>query len=212
MGHRHNVPSLVDGAQSAGAIPIDMSASRVDFYAMPGQKWLCGPEGIGALYVRSDRLDLLSPTFVGFNSFGNTTSGDLDGDLLPAQGSLRYEVGTIYRPGIKAMAKNLNWLQETIGWDWIYSRIAHLAGYTYDSLKSLAGVSIITPPCPQAGMITFTLDGCDLGNTMAKMDEENIIIRSIKPFNGLRVSTGFYNTEEDIDRLVSVLKKLLNSS
>src|SRR5260370_21135606 len=66
MGRERGIPVLIDGAQSAGAIPIDVKALDVDFYAIPMQKWLCGPDGTGALYVRQAALRYVSPTYVGY--------------------------------------------------------------------------------------------------------------------------------------------------
>ncbi len=208
MGHSHHVLSLVDGAQSAGAIALDLPASGVDFYAMPGQKWLCGPEGIGALYVRQDRLSMVWPTFVGYTSMEGGMY-DLTGHFMPAQGARRYEVGTIYSPGIQAMVANLAWLAETAGWPWIYARIAHLAGYAHQALSQLAGVTVITPPGPQAGLITFNLDGYDPARVATRLEEEGIVLRFLPDPYALRLSTGFYNTEADIDRLVAALQAIL---
>ena len=126
LAHRHYALTLVDGAQSAGAIPLDLPASGVDFYALPGQKWLCGPEGTGALYVRHDRLSLLGLTFAGYSSI-EESGYDLTGYFMPAKGARRYEVGSIYRPGVKGMIANLDWLEQTVGWEWIHARIEHLA-------------------------------------------------------------------------------------
>lgn len=209
MGHRHQVLSLVDGAQSAGAIELDLPASGVDFYSFPGQKWLCGPEGIGALYVRSDRLSLLSPTFVGYGSIAVTGKYDLSGYFFPAQGASRFEVATVYRPAIKAMVANLAWLEESLGWEWIYNRITAIAGYAYNALSQLPGVSLITPPGPQAGLICFTLNGYDPARVMTQLEQDNIVLRYIDEPYCLRISTGFYNTEADIDRLVSALQAIL---
>jgi L-cysteine/cystine lyase len=210
MGHRHQVLSLVDGAQSAGAIPLDLPASRVDFYALPGQKWLCGPEGTGALYVRPDRLSLLWPTFAGYLTVGSTGASDMTGYFVPAKGATRYEVGTINRPTAGAMAANLTWLAETAGWDWIYERIVHLAEYARNSLSRLpAGVTVITPPGPQAGLVTFNLEGYDPARVTTRLVEEGVILRFLQQPYALRISTGFYNTEADIDRLISALNSIL---
>lgn len=208
MGHRHHVLSLVDAAQSVGAIPVDLAASGVDFYAMPGQKWLCGPEGTGALYVRQERMHLVAPTFVGFSSLEEVTMYDFYGYFMPARTAQRYEVGTVYRPGIKAMVANLAWLNETVGWDWIYARIAYLAGYARDTLGSLPGLTIITPPGPQGGLVTFTLDGHDPARLMAQLAEKDIILRYLRHPYALRIATGFYNTEEEIDRLADALQAI----
>lgn len=207
MAHRHQVLTLVDGAQSAGSIPLDLPASGVDFYALPGQKWLCGPEGTGALYVRQDRLNLVAPTFVGFSTLENVNTYDFTGWFLPARNSARrYEVGTIYRPAIQGMVANLRWLEETVGWDWIYDRIESLAAYARDALQSLPGITIHTPPGPQAGLVIFNVEGLDPARTVTKLAEAGIILRYIRYPYTLRISTGFYNTEEDIDRLVVTLR------
>jgi L-cysteine/cystine lyase len=212
MAHQHNVLVLVDGAQSAGAVPLDLPATGVDFYALPGQKWLCGPEGTGALYVRKDRLSLVSPTFVGFLTLEDINGYDLSGNFLPARDSARrFEVGSLYRPGIFGLLANLKWLEDTIGWEWIHQRIAHLAEYARNVLQELPGVTILTPPGPQAGLVTFNVEGLDPAKTMAKLAKDDLILRYIRHPYALRISTGFYNTEEDIDRLVAVLQSYLET-
>lgn len=209
MGHRHHVLSLVDGAQSMGAINLDLPASGVDFYAFPGQKWLCGLEGIGGLYVRAERLSEVWTTFMGYSSIGSTGTYDHSGYFIPNQDTSRYEVGTVYRPAIKAMVKHLAWLEERIGWEWIYNSIRDNAAYAYQALDRLAGVNLITPPGPQAGLISFNLDGYDPARVMTYLTDEGIILRFIHKPYCLRISTGFYNTKEDIDRLVGALQTVL---
>ena len=211
MAHGQHVLCAVDAAQAAGAIALDLPASGVDFYAMPGQKWLCGPEGTGALYVRPDRVSLLTPTFVGFRSLGEDGDYNFSGDWLPASTARRYEVGTMYRPGLQAIATNMAWLEETVGRDWIYSRIIELAAYARNALAQVAGIRVITPPGPHAGLVTFTLDGYEPPRVNAKLAEDNIVIRYLTSPAAVRVSTHFYNTEADIDRLVTALKAILAS-
>jgi L-cysteine/cystine lyase len=211
LGHRHHVLSLVDGAQSVGAIPLDLPASGVDFYAMPGQKWLCGPEGIGALYVRPDRLSQVAPTFVGYGTIAGTGSYDLTGHFMPTEGARRFEVGSVYRPAIQAMVTHLTWLAETIGWEWIQNRIEHLAEYSRTALSNLEKVTVITPPGPQAGLISFTLEGYDPARVVTKLAEAGIILRFLQKPYALRISTGFYNSEADIDRLIDALQEILAS-
>ena len=208
MAHRHHVLSAVDGAQGAGAVPLDLPATGVDFYALPGQKWLCGPEGIGALYVRRESLSLLRPTFVGYRSMDPDGGHDWAGYYTPQKDARRFEAATVYRPAIKGMVANLNWLQETVGWGWIYARIAHLAEYAHRALSALPGVTVITPPGPQAGLITFNVDGYDPPRVMTKLGEEGIVLRFVPTPHALRISTGFYNSEADIDRLVAGLQAI----
>ncbi len=209
LGHRQHILSLVDGAQSVGAIPLDLPASEVDFYAMPGQKWLCGPEGIGALYVRRDRLSLVWPTFAGYATMAASGAYDLTGYFVPARGAARYEVATVNQPTIAAMVSNLNWLAETVGWDWIHVRIAHLAEYAHTVLSRLPGVTVITPPGPQAGLITFNLNGYDPTRVMTALTDQGIFLRYLQEPYALRLSTGFYNSEADLDRLAAALQTIL---
>jgi len=208
MGHEHGVMSLVDGAQSTGAIPLDLPASGVDFYAMPGQKWLCGPEGTGGLYVRQDRIDQLALTYSGYASL-DEGAHDWAGNFTPAPGARRYEIATTYGPGVKAMVANLNWFNNTVGWSWIYPRLIGLADTLRQRLADLAGVTVITPPGSQSGLTCFSLDGYDPEQVSTKLAQDGIILRTIKEPACLRASTGFYNTEAEIDHLIAALQAIL---
>ena len=207
MAHRHHVLTLVDAAQSIGAMPLDLPASGVDFYAMPGQKWLCGIEGTGALYVREDRISIVEPTFVGYYS-SQPNAFDLTGHFLPAKGAKRYEVGTVYRPGIKAMLANLTWLEETVGWEWIYNRIASLTEYTYNALKAIPQVTLVTQAGVQSGLISFYLDNYDPARVTTKLQEKNIVVRFLPYPYCLRIAVGFYNSKKDIDHLIRELRAI----
>lgn len=209
LAHKHHALTLVDAAQSIGAIPVNVRESGVDFYAMSGQKWLCGPEGTGALFIRRDRLGLVSPTYLGYASLLDPMLHDFDGAFMLADGARRFEVGTVSRPGIHAQAANLRWLAEEVGWEWIYTRISALAGYAHDALSALPGVTVITPNKGESGLVTFNLDGYDPARVSTHLTTEGIIIRFLKHPYALRVSTGFYNTEADIDRLAAALKVIL---
>lgn len=211
LAHRRGALVAVDGAQSAGAIPLDLHALGVDFYAVPGQKWLCGVEGIGALYVRRDRISLLQPTFVGYGSLRDVESWSLSGDFLPAVGAQRYEVGTVFRPALAAMRASLHWLEETVGWEWALARIQRLADQAKTLLGSLPGATIFTPNA-HAGLVSFDVAGLDPVAAVETLSARGIIIRSV-PFLGqhvLRVSTGFYNTVDEITRLRDALAGLID--
>ncbi len=110
MGREWGIPVLIDGAQSAGAIPIDVKALGVDFYAIPMQKWLCGPDGTGALYVRKNMLKLVSPTYVGYWSIKHEEG--LEWELL--ESAQRFEVGGRQTAAIAGQAAVLNWLEQTV--------------------------------------------------------------------------------------------------
>lgn len=205
---RHHVLSIVDAAQSAGAVPLDLPASGVDAYAMPGQKWLCGPEGTGFLYVRAESLSLFNMSFSGFLSLKTPMDWDFTGHFMPAPGAKRFEVGSIYRPLMHATAANLRWLEEEVGWEWIYGRIAHLSAYTYEQLQTIPQVKMVTRGAAESGLNSFFLEGYDSARVVAKLAAENIVIRFLGHPYCLRLSTGFYNNEADVDRCIAVLRHI----
>ena len=208
IARERGVLTLVDGAQSAGAIPMDPASSGVDFYAVPAQKWLCGPEGIGALWVRAERLSLLEPTFIGFFSLVDTSSYDLSGNFMPASGARRFEVGTVYRPAVKAMCANLKWLSEELGWSWIHARIAALAERARSALVAIPEVEMVTPPGAGSGLVTFALRGYDPARVVAELEKSDIVVRNLHDPEALRISTGFFNDAGDIARLVEGLQAI----
>lgn len=207
MAHRHRVLVLADGAQSAGAMPIDLHALGVDMYAVPGQKWLCGPEGIGALYVRRDRLSEIQPTNVGFLSLWPDLRIDFTGEFQLSPDARRYEVGSVFRPAYYGMLESLRWLEDEVGWSWAFERIAALSQEAVTMLEGLDGVRVLTPP-NRAGLIAFTLDGHAPDEVVAGLAQRGIRIRPIKHFRCLRVCTGFFNTSEELSLLADALTNL----
>ncbi|MDF2759049.1 MAG: cysteine desulfurase, partial [Thermomicrobiales bacterium] len=116
LARQYEVMVVVDGAQSAGQVPADLHAMGIDAYAMAGQKWLCGPEGTGLLYVRRDRFADIAPTFTRYGQF------EPSGYFVPAAGAMRYEIGEFYSPAVAAQEAALRWLHEEVGLDWAYDR------------------------------------------------------------------------------------------
>jgi L-cysteine/cystine lyase len=184
-------------------VVLDVRALGVDFYAVPGQKWLCGPEGVGALYVRRERLSDLAPTFMGFFSIRDEAALDLTGHFLPAAGAQRYEQdeqGTVYWPALFGMRESLRWLEEDVGWAWIYERTAAIAGRCRTLLGALPGVTLHTP-ASYAGLTTFSVAELEAEPAATRLADQGVIIRSIPHTNWLRVATGFFNTEADLESL-----------
>ena len=210
LAHARGIPVLVDGAQSVGVFPVDVTALGADFYALPGQKWLCGPESIGALYVRPDRLATQLPAFCGFHT---VQRHDGRGDFTLEPTAVRFETGTIDPAAVAGMRASLEWFQNVVEPAWAYGRIADLAAYTRRAIGALDGVRLITPENRQASLVNFLPIGWSparMAGLVAALAERGIIIRSIphEPY-GVRVSCGFYNTEAEIDGLCDALRELL---
>ena len=205
MGREWGIPVLIDGAQSAGAIPVDVRVFGIDFYAIPMQKWLCGPDGTGALYVRKDALSYVSPTYVGPWSIKHEEGQEWE--LL--ESAQRFEVGGRQTAAIAGQAAILKWLEETVGYQWLFERIASLSGYAYKALIEVPGLTILTPRPGESGLVSFKLEGRDDAEIVTYLrDKHNIYIRNIPTTKSLRISTGFYNTEEEIDKIVAALYEM----
>jgi L-cysteine/cystine lyase len=190
LAHAAGAMLVVDGAQAVGALPVDVHALGMDFYAFPGQKWLCGPEGTGGLYVRRDRQPQLQSTFVGTRS--------------ASPGAGRYEWGTLFRPGIHGLQAALAWF-EAIGRDVIFSRTAEVASYCYKRLSELPRVEMVTPPDSRGSLVNIRLPGVDLDTCVAALSDQGFTVRSVPDTQSLRISCAFFNTQDEIEGLIRAL-------
>ena len=131
-------PVLLDAAQALGAVPVDVRALGVDFYAASGQKWLCGPEGSGCLYVRPERLDEL---LVPWPGYGSVADPEQALEFEPAEGVKRLDHG--FPTGLKSA-----WALASLevlgrpGWSWVHERAASLAASLADRLAEL-GLEVV---------------------------------------------------------------------
>ncbi len=206
MAHRHNVLVVADAAQSLGSLPLDVVGMGVDVYGGPGQKWLCGPEGTGATYVSDDALQQINQTVVGYSSVASWEHSG--GHFTPRHGADRFEVGGVFTPAILGNVTSLKFIRETAGQDWAYDRIKTLGQYCWNKLSEIDGVTMITPQNQMAGLVSFNLEGHEPPALCEKLAEQNIIIRYIGNPLCARVSTGFYNNEQDIDRLADAIRDI----
>lgn len=197
--HAHGGLIAVDGAQSGGAMRLNMEELGADFYAIPGQKWLCGPEGIGALYVKRERLGELLQTYVGYPSLKDGDAFDESGIFLPPPGARRYEVGTTYRPAVAGMWSGLAWL-EGLGLDWAFGRTQTITQHTREVLAEIPTVHLVDTPT-HAGLTSFTVEGTAPGDVVERLGQGGVLIRSVPNPTLVRVSSHFFNDESDIERL-----------
>jgi L-cysteine/cystine lyase len=207
--HRLGALVAVDGAQAVGAIPVDVRGLGVDFYAAPGHKWLCGPEGTGVLYVRRERLSELAPTFAGFLTlkFDTHPVADQTGYFLPAPGARRYETSTLYWPALFGLSESLRWLEETLGYDWVFAHGHAITRRCREMLAAMPGVTVHSPPAA-AGLTALSMAGLDPTKASTALAEMGVVIRPVPDPDRFRVSTAFFNSEDDLARLCEGLQSL----
>ena len=189
------VPVLLDAAQALGAVPIDVRALGVDFYAGSGQKWLCGPEGSGALFVREDRLDDLLVPWPGYGSVADPANAL---EFEQAEGVKRLDHG--FPAGIRnAWATASLGVFEEAGWDWVHERAASMAARLAERLAE-RGLEVW--PRGRSTLVSWAAEEVDA--EVARLAGEGVIVRSIPAFGLVRASVGAWTSEEEIERLVAL--------
>jgi L-cysteine/cystine lyase len=184
------VPILVDGAQTAGACPT--GAIEFDFYTVSAQKWLCGPDSTGAVYVREpEQLRVALPTYMSQSAY------DIEDSFTPKPGALRFD-SVWHAPG--TLAGLLAALEAAP--EWRYERIGELVAYCRRRLIE-AGYEIVTAP-DQAGLISFVARG-DAVEEAAWLYEAGVVVRDVPDTGWLRVSCGWWTSEDDVERLLEAL-------
>jgi selenocysteine lyase/cysteine desulfurase len=213
IAHRHGVPVLLDGAQAFGAVPVDMKALDCDFYAFSGHKYLLAPQGTGGLFVRSDRLDWLKSIWVATHSVQDVQNLDEAGHMCLLPSARRFEFGTRNVADKAGLRKALE-IWEALGWNVVFDYIRVYTDRMKASLQSLPGL-VLETPLPYAkssAIVVFHIPGMD-GNklTQSLLEHEKVVATPGGLHDGVRISTHVFNTDEEIDRLVSGLRRILDS-
>jgi selenocysteine lyase/cysteine desulfurase len=206
--HRRGVPVLLDGAQAFGAIPVDVQTLGCDFYACSGHKYIMAPQGTGAFYIRRDRLDWLKPSWVGTHS---EVEMDELGCLRFKDSARRFEFGTRHLAGHAGFNKALE-IWQAIGWQEVFRSLASYTDYVKESLSAVPGLVLATPRPFQAssGIVTFSISGLSSTSVCASlMERERVLVSPLGDERLVRVSTHVFNTEEECDRLVAGLLRII---
>jgi L-cysteine/cystine lyase len=204
LAHDAGALMICDAAQSCGMLPANVYELGVDAYACSGQKWLCGPDGTGALFVARASMERIQQTYIGYWGIKSRVSNP-EAAFEVGEGAKRYQYASLYPPAVKALTTSLSWIADEVGWDWAYRRIHELGRYCYAELARLEGVSLYLPEEAVAGLIHFRVAGVAPADLTARLGEQGISIRHTPEPELNRVATGFYNTEEEIDRLAQAI-------
>ena len=197
--------TLVDGAQSVGNIPADVPATGADMYALTGHKWLLGPEGMGALYVRPG-LEV-SSTNVGFLSLSDPTTFKAEGGYDLRGGAGRFESSTMSPALAAGFAEAARAAHErgAAGFAGIRRRAEILS----DLLSELPRVTIRSPRPARSGLVSFEVEGVAAKSAAEKLLAEGFVVRHIpEPYPYVRASTHLFNAPEELEDLAAAVGRL----
>jgi L-cysteine/cystine lyase len=189
-------PVLVDGAQAAGAIPVDAHDLGCDFYTVSAQKWLLGPDVTGALFVKPERVEELR---MAMPSYAAWDFGD-DYTYTPRADAARFDPGWIAAASGDGLLASLAFAEEA--GDERYEHAAAMAAHLRHMLDA-AGCEVITEP-GQATLVTWKADGESKG-VVERLADAGVVVRDLPGRGWLRASCGFWTNHDDLERLLGAL-------
>jgi cysteine desulfurase/selenocysteine lyase len=212
MAHEAAALVLVDGAQSAPKLPLDMSALGADFYGFTGHK-LYGPTGVGVLWGRRELLDAMGPYEGGGSMIHKVSKDEITWASVPA----RFEAGTPPIAEAVGLAAAIEWIDE-LGLEAMHEHESELTDYAIERLGEVPGLRLFGPPAGEdrAGIISFELEGVHAHDVSEILDRHGVAVRAghhcaqvlmqrLGVSATTRASFAVYNTREEVDRLIEAL-------
>ncbi|KAF6581332.1 cysteine desulfurase [Paenibacillus peoriae] len=210
IAHRKGAVIVIDGAQSTPHMKVDVQDIDADFYAFSGHK-MCAPTGIGALYGKKALLEDMEPIEFGGEMIDDVGLYESTWKELP----WKFEGGTPIIAGAVGLGAAIDFL-ESIGLDAIAQHESRLSNYALKRLREVEGLTIYGPAERHVGLVTFNLDDVHPHDVATVLDSKGVAIRAghhccqplmrwLKASATARASFYLYNTEEEVDALVSAL-------
>ena len=197
--------TIVDAAQSVGAMAVRPDELGVDALAMPAQKWLLGPEGMGGLWA-GPRAWAWTPSAGGWFSFASI---DRLGHAAWQPNARRFEPTNFHRPSVVGFARSLGWLAMSVGLPWLFERGPRMARGAAERLAAIPGVTVVTPPEHMATIVSFRIAGWTAEQAYEELASRIFaILRHVPGVDLLRISVGFWATDEELDRFAEGVELL----
>jgi L-cysteine/cystine lyase len=210
LAHDRGALVVVDGAQAAGAIPFRFDELGSDLYALSAQKWLLGPEGMGALVAAPSVIERFVPALGGWYSFERV---DSTGEAVWWGDGRRFEATGFHRPSVVGMARSIGWLSMYVGLEFVHRCGMAMAALAAARLGTIPGVTVLTPTHAMATLVTFRIAGWP---AQAALDELGsrvfAIARTIENLDAIRISVGFFTTEDELERFAEAVALLASHS
>jgi cysteine desulfurase/selenocysteine lyase len=213
MAHRWNVPVLLDGAQAAAHLKVDVRALDCDFYTLSGHK-LYGPTGIGVLYGKAALLAAMPPYQGGGDMISSVSFAKTTYNVIP----YKFEAGTPNIAGTIGLGAAIDYLNG-LGFEAVGAHEQELLAYATPALSRIPGLRLMGTAKEKAAVLSFVLDGLHPHDVGTVLDQEGIAVRTghhcAQPLMDrfgvpatTRASLAFYNTKEEIDALVKGIQKV----
>ena len=214
LAHERNIPVLVDAAQSAPHIPLDVQLLDCDFLAFSGHK-MYGPTGIGVLYGKEAWLEKLPPYQGGGEMIDRVSWEKTTFERLP----FKFEAGTPDYVATHGLATAIDYLSQ-IGLDAVAAHETELTRYCMEQLRSIGGITIYGPDEPHDAVVSFNVDGVHHLDIGTLLDRLGIAVRTghhcAQPLmtrlgiqGTVRASFALYNTKEEVDTLAEGLRRVM---
>jgi cysteine desulfurase/selenocysteine lyase len=214
LAHRRGVPVLLDGAQAAPHVKVDVCALDCDFYAFSSHK-LYGPTGVGVLYGKSKLFEAMPPYQGGGDMISSVTFEKTTYNKLPH----KFEAGTPNIAGAIGLGSAIQYLNQ-FDWEQVEAHERDVLAYATERVLSVPGVRLIGTAREKTAVLSFVIEGIHPHDVGTILDQEGIAIRTghhcaqplMERFGipaTARASFGLYNTRSDVDALVAGLHKVL---
>ncbi|GAB1445298.1 MAG: cysteine desulfurase [Cyclobacteriaceae bacterium] len=215
LAHAHNAVVLIDGAQSAAHLPIDVKALDVDFYCLSSHK-MYGPTGVGVLYGKKEWLEKMPPYMGGGEMIKDVTFEKTTYNDLP----YKFEAGTPNIADVVAFAEAIAFVNE-LGKENIHRYEAELLSYATGKLSKIEGIKLIGTAREKVSVLSFVIEGIHHFDIGQMLDARGIAVRTghhcTQPLmerfgieGTVRASFAVYNTKEEIDSLAEGLTRIIN--
>lgn len=209
IAHSRGAYLLLDGAQCAGQIVLDVQDMDCDFYSIAGHKWLLGPDGMGALFIRKELLPEITPRYPVHGAVEEWDSETMS-VTMATKSSGKFGLSTTSIALAAGMSEAIAFNQEVGGAE-IEARTMYLSRILRSSLESMAGIYLTCPSdvSLSSGLITFSVDGKTPAQIVEALWGLGIAARQVPKPEGIRLCTAFFNTEAEIECVVGAIANII---
>jgi L-cysteine/cystine lyase len=201
--HAAGAVVLADGAQGVGAMDVNPEALGVDAYGGPGQKWLCGPNGAGFLWVADgfeERFEVAAPSYYTRNFRGEGAP------FWP--GARRHDGASLSTGALAGLAAAVEFRRELVGWTEGAAQMAEVRARCAELLSEVPGVTLQAESENAAPLVAFTVAGRSAEDVVAALEQDGVFGRSLPGLDWVRVSLGYWVSDGDLERLAASLRAL----